>query len=87
MSMSSLLLSIIQAVFWALYIVIMGRVIMSWIDPQGNMQVTRVIHEISEPLLGPIRRVLPNLGMIDLSPLVAILLIQFLQRLIVSALI
>ena len=82
-----ILVNIIQAICWALYIVIMGRVIMSWIDPQVNMPVTRIIHEISEPILGPIRRVLPKLGMIDLAPLVAIFLFQFLQRLIISVLI
>jgi YggT family protein len=84
--MSIFLANLINAIFWALYIAIMGRVIMSWIDPMGNMQITRIFGEISEPILGPIRRILPNLGMIDLSPLVAILLIQFLQQLIVRAL-
>lgn len=52
----------------------------------GNMGISRIAREITEPILAPIRSVLPNTGMIDLSPLVAFLLIQVLQSLIVGAL-
>jgi YggT family protein len=49
------------------------------------MRITQILREITEPILGPIRRVLPTFGMIDLSPLVAMLLLNLLQGLIMRA--
>ena len=52
------------------------RALLSWfrIDPR-NPLVT-ILYEVTEPILDPLRRVIPRLGMIDITPLVAILLIQ-----------
>ena len=58
---------------------IFGRVIMSWFpySPGGVAdQVTRKLVIVTEPLLGPIRRVMLRVGMLDLSPIVALLFIQ-----------
>jgi len=44
----------------------------------------RLLDDITEPILGPLRRVLPTLGMIDISPIVAIILINFITGLLVS---
>jgi YggT family protein len=65
---------------------ILGRVLLSWIDPTGNMRVSQILRELTEPILGPIRSLIPSIGMIDISPIVAFLLISLLQRLIVNAL-
>lgn len=75
----------INLLFQALLFAILGRVLISWIDPMGNMRVTQILHEITEPILAPIRSILPNFGMFDLSPIVAMLLLQLLQQLIVRA--
>ena len=48
--------------------------------------VLRALHGLTEPLLAPIRRMMPALGGLDLSPLIALILIYFLQRLIVRML-
>jgi YggT family protein len=80
--MSGFLATFINLLFQALFFAILGRVLISWIDPLGNMRVTQILREITEPILAPIRSVLPTIGMIDLSPLVAILLLQLLQQLI-----
>ncbi len=64
---------------------IIGRVIMSWIDQPGAMRVTIILREITEPVLGPLRRILPNMGGLDFTPIVAMLLLQALESLIVSA--
>ena len=84
--MYSFLVTFIQFFFWALWIALLARVLLSWIDPMGNMRITMIAREITEPILAPIRSVLPNTGMIDLSPLVAFLLLQLLQNLVVGAL-
>ena len=58
---------------------IIGRVILSWFPlSRGGVaeQVNNKLLLITEPLLGPIRRVMPRMGMLDLSPLIALLFIQ-----------
>lgn len=83
--MSGFLVTFVNLLFQALLFAILGRVLISWIDPLGNMRVTQILREITEPILAPIRSVLPSFGMIDLSPLVAMLLIQLLHNLILRA--
>jgi YggT family protein len=57
----------------ALYLVLLGRVLLSWVNPRFEGPVGRFLFETTEPFLAPIRRVLPASGAIDWSPLVAIL--------------
>ena len=63
----------------ALYIVLLGRVLMSWVNPRFDGPVGRFLYETTEPFLAPIRRVLPQTGMLDLSPLVAFLVLTVLM--------
>ena len=62
------------------------RALLSWfpIDPR-NPLVT-ILYEITEPILDPLRRVIPRLGMMDITPLVAILLIQVIGNFAAGAL-
>lgn len=76
------ILLVLNLLMWAL----VGRAILSWIDPGARWPVTRVLADATEPLIAPIRRVIPPIGMIDISFIVAIILIQVLQRLLISAL-
>jgi YggT family protein len=76
------LLLVLNLLMWAL----VGRAILSWIDPGARWPVTRVLADATEPLISPIRRVIPPIGMIDISFIVAIILLQVLQRLLISAL-
>ncbi len=66
-------------------VLIFLRVIFSWIRSEAY-GLNRFLHQTTEPLLSPLRRLLPSLGMLDLSPLVALLLIDLLRTLINSAL-
>jgi YggT family protein len=56
------------------------RIILSWIgmDPQNPVVV--FLHEITEPILAPIRQFMPRMGMLDLSPMVAIILLSLIAR-------
>jgi len=66
---------------------IVVRVLMSWFVQNPNQnRLTRFIHETTEPILKPLRRALPRLGMLDLSPIIAILLIEVARNLINSIL-
>ena len=62
------------------------RILLSWfrIDPRNSL--VAFLYDITEPILQPLRRVIPRMGMFDLSPLVALLLIQFLGNAAVNAL-
>ena len=71
------------------YIAILARVLLSWfpIGPDSALRpVVRVVFQITEPLLGPIRRILPDMGVIDLSPMIAIIVLIIVQRVIVMLL-
>lgn len=59
----------------ALYIALIARVVMSWVAPRFDGQVGRLVYQTTEPFLAPIRSVLPRTGMIDLSPMVAFLIL------------
>ena len=65
---------------------IIGRALLSWFNLGPSNPIIRFLYEITEPILGPMRRVIPMIGMMDISPLVAILLLNFLQGQIVPAL-
>jgi YggT family protein len=62
------------------------RALLSWfpIDPR-NPLVT-ILYDVTEPILEPLRRVVPRLGMIDITPLVAIILIQVIGNVAANAL-
>ncbi|NJK79420.1 MAG: YggT family protein [Chloroflexaceae bacterium] len=84
--MSSFIVSFISLLLQALSLAILGRVLLSWVDPQGNMRITQILHEMTEPVIGPIRSVLPSIGMFDFSPIVAMLLLQLIGNALIGAL-
>ncbi|NTV63193.1 MAG: YggT family protein [Oscillochloris sp.] len=83
--MAGFLVTFIDLLFNVLLFAILGRVLISWIDPMGNMRATQILREITEPILAPLRSVLPPIGMMDLSPLVAMLLLQLLHTMLLRA--
>ncbi|NOY78610.1 MAG: YggT family protein [Calditrichaeota bacterium] len=65
--------------------VIIIQAILSWVHPDPRSPLVRFLYNITEPVLAPIRRFLPAMG-IDLSPLVALLALYFLQIFLVRSL-
>lgn len=79
------LITIINIVSRLLVLLVFISVILSYfMDPYHPIR--RGVDNIVEPMLAPIRRVVPLLGMLDFSPLVLILLIQLVKSLLVSLL-
>jgi YggT family protein len=74
------LLRFIQWIFYGFMGLIIVEVIFSWVNPHAPL--APFIGALAEPLLRPLRRVLPLIGNIDLSPLVALLLLQIGLRLV-----
>lgn len=77
---------LIQLILHVFSFAILAVVILSWINPFSPPPASRVFHELSEPLLRPIRRFLPPLAGLDLSPLLALVLLQLLALLVVEPL-
>jgi YggT family protein len=80
------LYSFVDLLFQVLIFAIIGRALLSWFNVGPGNPIGRVLYELTEPILGPMRRVIPMIGMIDISPIVAILLLNFLQNIILQAL-
>lgn len=70
----------LQLLLLAVTILVFARVIISWVDPRGSNQVSSLIMSLTEPLLAPIRRLLPRTGMIDFSPTILLLVLFMLMR-------
>ena len=83
-SILGLIDTLVALYMWAMFF----SAILSWLVAfnvvnTSNPVIYRIgdfLHRITEPVLGPIRRMLPNLGGIDISPIIVILLIQFIIR-------
>ena len=69
----------IDLLFNTLSLAVFGRVIMSWVSPTGDNPVTRFLEQITEPILAPIRKVVPPLGMFDLTPMIALILLNIIR--------
>ncbi len=67
--------------------VIIIRALISWVNPDPYNVIVQILHRITEPILSPIRRIIPmhNMG-IDISPIIAILLLWFVRLFIVNSL-
>jgi YggT family protein len=58
-----------------LWLLVFARVILSWTNPMGGGGLVAFVYQVTEPILAPIRRVLPPAGGLDWSPLIATLLL------------
>lgn len=70
------LLSLIKAAGGLLFWVLLIRAILSWVS-QGRSPIEYVFHQLTEPMLAPIRRIIPVMGGFDLSVLVLFIALQF----------
>jgi YggT family protein len=64
------------------YIVLFARIILSWFPLQPGTalaSIASILYQLTEPVLGPVRRVMPRIGMIDISPIVVFFGLQILQ--------
>jgi YggT family protein len=65
-----LIVALLEYVLWAFIIVLLVRVAFSWVSPYPTNSVSRLAYRITEPVLAPVRRLLPPVSGMDLSPLV-----------------
>ena len=66
-------------IYWLcqlLSIAIFARAVLSWLPMGSNNPITTFLFNITEPVLMPLRRIIPRLGLIDISPMIAMLALQ-----------
>jgi YggT family protein len=63
-------------------ILIIIRAILSWFPINPTNPVVSVLNQVTEPILAPLRRIIPRLGMIDITPMVAIIILQVVSQLL-----
>ena len=66
--------------------VVIIAALVSWVSPDPHNPIVRFLYRATEPVLHRVRRVLPDMGGIDLSPLLVILAIVFLEKFLVNSL-
>lgn len=78
---------IVERLFWLVYVLLFVRIVLSWV-PNVNYDhpAVQFIYRVTSPILDPIRRVVPSAGGLDLSPLVAFLLLELIRQVVIGLL-
>jgi YggT family protein len=82
MDLGSLLITILNIVS----LLLVARALFSWFDPGFNSTVGKLLFDVTEPIVAPVRQVIPSTGGFDLSIMVTMLLLIILRQLVASAL-
>lgn len=78
---------ILSILLTILYWLILIRALISWVSPDPSNPIVQLLYQATEPILDPIRRLVPTWKIgLDISPMLAFLLIVFLQKFLVSTL-
>jgi YggT family protein len=78
---------LLELVLWAYFWIIIARAVLSWVNPDPFNPIVRFLYRATEPVLRPIRHRLPTLAMgLDLSPMVVLFAIYFLESFLVGSL-
>jgi YggT family protein len=75
-------ISLVAMLLWTFFILIIAMVILSWVGQRFHHPIVPLIYQLTDPVLRPIRKVIPPISGIDLSPLFALIVIRFLLILI-----
>ncbi len=78
--MGTLVTTFLGVLLVLLWLAVLGRVLLSWFDPTGSSSVSRLLVQLTEPVLAPVRRMLPRTGMVDLSGFLVLIVLGALWR-------
>ena len=82
--MTELIKTFVELFVTVLTLAILARVILSWLPMGGSNNIlVAIIYQITEPILQPLRRVIPRLGIFDLTPMIAIFILVSIRGLVV----
>lgn len=82
----AVVITIINFAYYALFFLILARIILSFINV-GSYEIRDLIYRLTEPILAPIRNILPPMGGFDFSPMIVIIAAAVLRRLLITILI
>lgn len=77
---------VVQTAFRLYSYLLLARILLSWFQPNPYHPVVRFLYQSTEPVLAPFRRLLPPLGGIDFSPILAFFVLQIVETLVVRLL-
>ena len=80
------LVGLVQFILKAIFFLIFIRIILSFVSPDPYNPVVQWVYRLTEPLLSPFRKLPLTIGMIDFSPMVAILVIHFVGEIVMRLL-
>ncbi len=69
-------------VLWALILAMFARALMSWFPVRQDNEFVRMLDVVTEPLVGPVRRVVPRIGMFDISSMIVILVLYVMLQVV-----
>jgi YggT family protein len=78
------LVQIISALFTLWNLILLARILLSWFNLDPSHPVVRFIHSATEPVLEPVRRLLPSTGMFDFSPMIVLIGSFVVEQLLLS---
>lgn len=81
-----MLISLLKLLYTLFWLLILARVILSYTTLSHYHPVRRTVENLTEPILAPIRRIIPSGGLLDFSPIIAILIAELLYRLLLGLL-
>lgn len=84
--METYLITFVSVLVQVMTFAIFARVLLSWFPMRPDNPIILIINEITDPILQPLRRIVPPLGMLDLTPIVALFLLQFIGQLLTTSL-
>jgi YggT family protein len=77
------LLSVTSLIGYLKWLIII-RVLMTWVSPDPSNPIVQIIASLTDPIMEPFRKIIPPLGMIDLSPIILIFLLEFLRIFLIN---
>jgi YggT family protein len=80
------LIGFVQLLFDLVILVLLARVLLSWVQVDPRNPIVNLIHQLTEPLLAPIRRLLPQSGALDFSPMIAFVVVLLAEQIVLSLL-
>jgi YggT family protein len=80
--MTAFLAYFVSLLFRALSLAVLIRVFLTWIPINPYNRLVQLLYQITEPILRPFRRIIPPIGMVDISPIVALLVLQLVEQIV-----
>ena len=82
--MSNILATLLTTLYYAIFVLIFARMILSWVNI-GGYQLRELVYRLTEPMLAPIRKLMPANQGLDFSPMILLLGISFIYRFLLQA--